>query len=285
MWNSHNMMAFGTTWLALAAFDGCAVVRAQQPTESAETTGEEETSFSLGEPSYLLSSEELFGDTELLWPGFLTGMRATTDFHKRFAEPVGNPFYFESPFVESQFTIHYMWHDFASDSQLAGGELSAFASQVRLALTDRLALIVTKGGFTLFQTGITPEADGWNDFLFGLKYAFLVDEANDFALAGGLRWELRNGDRDVLQGGDAGANELNPFISVAKGWDRLHFIGAVNYRAPMDRNDGNHILQWDLHFDYEIAPETLPGFFPLFEIHALHYLSDAGAMPLIVGGL
>ncbi len=78
---------------------------------------------------------------------------------------------------------------------------------------------------------------------------------------------------------------LTPVSGLAKGWDRFHFIGAVNYRAPMDHNDGNHILQWDLHFDYEIAPETLPGFFPLFEIHALHYLSNADAMPLSVGGL
>ncbi len=104
-------------------------------------------------------------------------------------------------------------------------------------------------------------------------------------LGGGLRWEWHNGNRDVLQGGDGGANELNPFITVAKGWDRLHFIGAVNYRIPMDHNDGNHILHWDLHFDYEIAPEALPGFFPLLEIHALHYLSNADAMPLSVGGL
>ena len=144
----------------------------------------------------------------MLWPGFLTGMGSRTDLHKRYAEPVGNPFYFESPFIESQLKLVYIWHDFPKDSQLGGGELSAFAGQVRLALTDRLALIATKDGYSLLHTGITPLADGWNDFVLGFKYTAIIDEANDFMLDGGLRWEWHNGDREVLQGGDAGANEL-----------------------------------------------------------------------------
>jgi hypothetical protein len=53
----------------------------------------------------------------------------------------------------------------------------------------------------------------------------------------------------------------------------------------MDDDDGNYILSWDLHLDTEIAPSTLPGFYPLVELHALHYLNDADALPLDVGGL
>lgn len=100
-----------------------------------------------------------------------------------------------------------------------------------------------------------------------------------------MRWEWHNGNKEILQGADGENDELSPFISFAKAWDRFHFLGTVNGRLPMDRHDGNYILNWDLHFDYEVAPQALPGFFPLLEIHALHYLSDADRFPLSVGGL
>ena len=51
--------------------------------------------------SYLFTDTNLFGDPEILWPGFLTGMRATTRMHERCAEPVGSPIYFESPFIDT----------------------------------------------------------------------------------------------------------------------------------------------------------------------------------------
>ncbi len=265
----------------------CGFTLAQEDSDSgAEATLEEQTSFSLGGgASYLLSPENVFGDQEILWPGFLTGMRSFTDMGQRFADPIGNPLYFESPFIESNLRIFYMWHDFPKDSQLGGGEVSVFAAQVRLALTDKLAFIAVKDGYSRFKSGITPDAEGWNDFSIGLKYALIVDEANDFVLTTGLRWEWHNGEDNTLMGGDSGSNELSPFFSVAKGWDRFHFIGNLTARLPMDHNDGNHIIQWDLHFDYEIAPDTLPGFFPLFEIHALHYLSNGNRFPLSVGAI
>ncbi|MFQ5489786.1 MAG: hypothetical protein ACE5GE_03595, partial [Phycisphaerae bacterium] len=258
----------------------------EDPDSTNTTTLEKSTSFSLrGGPSYLLSSENVFGTPEIPWPGFLTGMRSTTDMGQRFADPVGNSLYFESPFIETHLRFLYLWHDFPPDSELAGGELTAWAGQVRIALTDRLALIAPKDGWTDIQTGIIGENQGWNDFAVGFKYAFIVDPANDFVLTGGLRWEWHNGDREILQGGDAGHNELTPFVVVGKGFDNWHFIGDVGWRAPMDHNDGNHIIYWDLHVDCEVAPDVLPGFFPLFEIHALHYLTNGNSFPLSVGGL
>ena len=253
-------------------------------TETFEETTEVST-FSLSGPSYLISSEPLFGDPGILCPGFLTGMRSKYSFHKKFAQPLGNPIYFESPFIETSLRPLFIWHEFSPASQLAGGQVSVVAAQARIALTERLAFIATKDGFSWMESGITQDGSGWNDVAAGLKWAFLVDEANEIAMATGLRWEWHNGDREILMGGDAGGHELSPFITFAKGWDRFHFIGDLTYRIPMDHNDGNHILQWDLHFDYEVAPEALPGFFPLLEVHALHYLSDGDQLPLSVGGL
>ena len=225
-----------------------------------------------------LSSARIHDDPEILWPGFMNGLRGFEHFY----DPVGNPIYFESPFNSTQLRLLYLHHDFPNGSQLGGGDANVYAAQVRVALTERLGFIATKDGYTDMNARILPSGDGWNDFAIGAKYVFIADQANDFVLTGGMRWTWENGSREILNGY---TQELSPFVSVAKGWDRFHFIGDVTGRIPMDRHDGNHILQWDLHFDYEIAPEALPGFAPMFEVHGLHYLSDGDQTPLAVGGL
>lgn len=228
--------------------------------------------------TYLIDNRWLYDDSTILWKGFLNGLRGFEQFY----EPIGNPIYFESPFNNSELRLLYIYHHFSSDSQIGGGHLNVAAAQIRVALTERLAFIATKDGYSWMDAGILPEASGWNDAAVGLKYVFIADRENAFLLAGGMRWEWENGDRDVLQGQ---SQELSPFISAAKGFDRLHFIGDVTGRLPMDHNDASYIVMWDLHVDYEIAPKLLPGLAPLFEVHGLHYLSDGTSLPLSVGGL
>lgn len=231
--------------------------------------------------SFLLSSVDWSQDFQVGWKGFLTGMEGFDGF----AEPLGNPLYFESPFISSNLRLLYLWHEFAPHSQVGGGDVHVAAAQARITLTDRLALIATKDGYSWLDADILPEAEGWNDIAIGLKYAFWVDEARQAVATGGLRWEWHNGDQKILQGGDHGDHELSPFLSFAKGWDRWHVIGTLNARLPVDRHDGNFTVSWDGHVDYELAPETLPGLFALLEIHALHYLTNADRFPLAVGGL
>ena len=244
-----------------------------------------ESSFTLAGSSYAVSDQNAFGDSEILWPGFLTGMRSTTSFHLDFAEPVGNPIYFESPFIDTQMKFFYLWHDFPSNGQIGGGQANVWGLQIRVALTERLALIAPKDGWSEFNAGILPRASGWNDFMVGLKYAVVVDEPNEFILTAGMRWEWHQGSRRILQGGDGGDHELSPFISFAKTWEQFNFIGNLTARVPLDLNDGNCIISWDLHMDWEVAPERLPGFHPLIELHALHYVSNADRFPVDFGGL
>lgn len=266
------------TQFVTVADDTSSVLAVREPFDN-------DSSFDLSDTSYLISNKNVFGQSETLYPGFLTGMRSTTAFHQDFAEPVGNPLYFESPFIESQIKLLYLWHDFPSNSQIGGGQLNAWAVQVRIALTDRLAIVAPKDGWTELNAGILPRESGTNDFAIGLKYALIMDEDEKFMLTTGLRWEWHNGSRGILQGRDRSDNELTPYVSFAKGWKSFNLIGNLSARMPTDRNDGNHIVSWDLHIDKEIAPDTLPGFYPLLEIHALHYLTNANRFPLSVGGL
>ena len=224
---------------------------------------------------YLLSDQRLHDDPKILWDGLLTGLRGFEHFH----EPVGAPFYFETPFNETHAKFVYLHHDFPAGGPLNNGNLDVFALQVRIALTERLALIATQDGYSILEPAEgAPDSEGWNDIALGLKYTFVADEESDFLFAAGMRYKLNSGDSDVLQGD---VQELSPFISVAKGWDKLHFVGNVTYRAPFDSNDGNHVLQWHTHLDYEL----FDGVAPMVELHGLHYLSNGDRTPLSVGGL
>lgn len=209
----------------------------------------------------------IFGD----WEGFLWGDRH----FRNVPRPVSTPYYFEDPFINSDLRLVYVWHNIPESSELRGGEVQVWAAQVRLALTDRLQFIATKDGYTRMHTGITPDNDGWNDFAVGLKYAFWVDHEADWILSGGMRWEWNNGNLGVLQGND---DELSPFVSFAKGWDKWNLIGALNWRIPTNHHEGVHSLTWHAHLDYEL----FPNFFPLVEVNGIHWLSNGDRMPLSV---
>ncbi len=213
-------------------------------------------------PAWLLDYESK------MWPGFLTGLPGYDDF----VMPVGNFIYFEDPFITTDLRLAYVYHDIPDDSVLRGGQIHVIAAQIRIALSERLALIATKDGYTWIDTHITSEGEGWNDFTLGLKYAFHSNPEEQFLISGGIRWELANGSSAALQGG---SQELSPFIAMAKGWDRCHFLGTLSGRIPTNRHSGNYSLIWNLHLDYALT-ET---FRPLIEVHGIHWLSNGNRLP------
>ena len=229
--------------------------------------------------TYAFGAERMHTDSKVFWDGFLSGLRGFEHFYN----PVGNPIYFETPFNNTGVRFLYLHHRFAEGSQVQGGDLTVYALQARLAITERLGFIATKDGYSDLNADALPKENGWNNIAAGLKYAFYVDRESDCVATAGVRYEMENGDKEVLQGG---VQEISPFISVAKGWGQFHFIGNMTYRAPISSgDDGNNILQWSTHFDYEVAPESLPGFAPIFELHGLHYLDNGTRTGLKVGGL
>ncbi|MEQ1632713.1 MAG: hypothetical protein ABL997_10100 [Planctomycetota bacterium] len=209
--------------------------------------------------------------------GFLTGLSGFEKLH----EPIGQPLYFESPTIETSLRPIYLRHNFDDASALGGGNVTVYAAQLRLALSDRWAFIATKDGYSELNTGAFGEDEGWNDLAGGLKYAAIVDQPKQFLVSAGLRYQAENGHRGVLQGG---VDEFSPFVSAAKGYDDLHVVAGTCWRVPTDSNDGNQVLHWDFHVDYDLNPDSDRIVSPVAEIHGVHYL-DSGATALPVGGL
>lgn len=224
--------------------------------------------------SYDDTSSTTSSHEPILWEGFLYGDQHFRDKPR----PIGSPLYFEDPFINSDLRPIYLWHKFPGGSALRGGQLSVYAMQARLALTDRLQLIATSDGYSRLDAGIIPKDGGWNDIALGLKYALWVDHDSDFILSSGLRWKLSNGHNLTLQGG---VDELSPFLTMYKGCGKWNTILDVVYRLPTDWDQGNSLLSWDAHVSYELFDD----FFPLIEVHGVHYLTDGDRLPLDVGGL
>lgn len=227
---------------------------------------------------FLFTNERFHDDPEIFWPGFLTGLRGFEDFY----DPIGNPLYFETPFINTSARFLFLHHEFPNKSTLQGGYVDVYALQLRLALTERLALIATKDGFSDLHADILPDDAGWNDVAFGLKYALIVDRENDFVLTPGVRYQFLNGDNGVLQGL---SQELSPFISVAKGFGDLKLTGNFTYRFGLDGGKGNDVAQWDVSAAYDLSSIGLKGLAPMVELHGLHYTRDGKILPLDVGGL
>lgn len=221
------------------------------------------------------SSTSTMEPEPLLWKGFVYG-----DPHFRDKpRPVGSPLYFEDPFINSDARLVYLYHKFPKDSALKGGDLNVYALQLRLALTDRLQFLATCDGYSHLESPILDDDSGWNDLALGAKYALYVDHENDFLVSGGLKWRLSNGHAKTLHGN---VDELTPFISMYKGWGKWNFIADVAGRIAMDEHRGNHLLSYNLSTSYEILDNL---FFPLFEFHGVHYLSNGDRLPLDIGGL
>lgn len=228
---------------------------------------------------FLLSDQRFFGEPEVLWPGFLNGLRG----FEHVAEPIGNPIYFESPFINTNIRLLYLHHNFPNNSGLQGGDLNVIGAQARLALTERLAFIAPKDGYSWLRTGVLPNDDGWNDITVGAKYALIVDRESRFVLTPGFRWEWSNGNEGVLQGG---CQEFSPFVSVAKSWGELNVLGNITYRIPEGGDEGNQIFSWDIHFDADLEPLVgIKGIAPVIEFHGIHYLTNGNRFPLRVGGM
>ena len=213
---------------------------------------------------------------------FLAGLKGFEHFH----DPIGQPLYFETPTNDTGIRLLYLRHNFSDNSLLQGGNVTVYALQARVAITERLGLIATKDGYTEMDTGLLGEDEGWNDLAAGVKYVALEDKANDMLVTPGIRLETENGHRGILQGTTV---ELSPFVSFAKGFDEAHVLANVTLRVPTDQDEGNNVLHWDLHFDYDLNKGADRVFAPTFELHGVHYLSDGdassayGALP--IGGL
>ena len=193
-----------------------------------------------------------------------------------FISPMTNPIFFEDPRTLTEVRFIFVHHRLPS--ALGGNSIQAYAPQIRLALTERLSLIVTKGSVIYTQSPLLES--GWLDMAAGFKYNVIRNPEAGRLLSLGMTFEAPWGSPRALQGNGDGE-----FHFFATGGTRIgsrsHWLSSIGLRQPIDENAENRIMHWSNHLDYRLGQKPIYAF---TELNWYHYLSDGTAFPPIEGG-
>lgn len=149
-----------------------------------------------------------------------------------------------------------------------GGDVNIVALQLEYALNDRLSIVASKDGFIDFNPDNTlAEATGFANLAAGLKYAFIYDEYNDFAMSITGQLELPTGNRDVFQGyGDGAALVTLSAVKLLCNWQ---FSGAAGVHVPFDSDASSTTGFASAHVSYQLTER----FTPVLEVNMYHTIS------------
>lgn len=184
--------------------------------------------------------------------------------YEGFTPPVSMPYFFEDPFITTEVSAHAIWHDFPWDSVFRGGDAYVLAVQARVAITEKLAFIATKDGYTFLRPGSHSAVDadqGFFDIMAGLKYALIENREDGYILTPALRFMLPTGERGVFSGNDSGA--FVPSISGAMRLGPAHLIGSFGSQLPFSNNKGSQSIFYNLHADVPIPDLPIVPFLEL----------------------
>ncbi len=193
-----------------------------------------------------------------------------------FISPMTNPVFFEDPRTLSEVRFIALHHRLPD--ALGGNSVQAYAPQIRLAVTDRLSLLLTKGSVIYTQSPLLDS--GFLDIAGGFKYNLLRDPVAGRLLSGGVTFETATGSSKSFQGN--GDGEFNFFLSGGtRIGQRSHYLSTFGLRQPLDEQAENRVMYWSSHFDRRLTHRPIYLF---TEFNWFHYLSDGAAFPLPIEG-
>ncbi len=147
-----------------------------------------------------------------------------------FISPVTNPFLLEDPRSLTEVRPLFIFQKVPrSQPDFRGGDIWFFGGQARVALTDRISLVIHKLGGLSINTGsasIYDGSTGFSELWLGPKYTLIRDEQSGSVLATGLQFQIPIGTRSVYQ--DTGSLSLVPYLSYAQNLDFGWRVGSLN---------------------------------------------------------
>lgn len=193
--------------------------------------------------------------------------------------PVSNPVWFEDPRVFTSIRPLYMFHRIDDNFTIGGADVQLMGAQIRVALTERLGLIINNGVYIHFNPENGSTSEGMSNIGGGFKYVLIDNEEHQFIVTPQLTFMSASGSRDVFQG--AGSGEINAAVSVGKGFDKLLLLTNLGVRMPLDQ--GKQVNQF--HYSFHASYNLCDHFIPLVELNGYTNLGDADdGLPLNSNG-
>jgi hypothetical protein len=194
-----------------------------------------------------------------------------------FHKPIVAPYLFEDPFITTNAVPYFLWHDFPEQSVFDGGSLYAAAVQLRVALTDRVAIIATKDGYVWNRNGnpLLEDSQGFMNLAAGLKVALWQDRDAGRIVSAILKVEAPTGSSDVYQGHKSGM--AVPSLSAALRTGPVRWIGDLGAQIPFDGRDLSSSIFYHLYAGLDVTPVVQP----FVQISGLRWLeSGNGSLPI-----
>lgn len=207
--------------------------------------------------------------------------------------PMSMPYLFEDPYITTEVNLVGIYHNFPSDSIVGGGDAGVIALQARLAITDRLAFIATKDGYTISRpdSPLLDNEEGFMNITAGFKYAVIDDRESGLIVTPSFRYEIPLGSDGVFQG--KGRGVAIPAVSVGYGPKNIHLVADLGAQIAANANESSSSLFYNIHLDQAFEVDCIPGadfFVPFIELNGMSwvnsgdgsntYETDLGRLPI-----
>jgi hypothetical protein len=194
-----------------------------------------------------------------------------------FEKPMVQPFLFEDPFITTNAVPYFVWLDFPEQSVFDGGARYVAALQLRVALTDRVALIATKDGYVWDRNGnpLLEDSQGFMNLAAGVKVALWQDREAGRIVSGVLRIEVPSGSSDQYQGHGGGI--AFPSLAGAFRSGPIRWVGDFGAQIPFNTRTQSTSLFYHLYAGLDITPL----FQPFVQISGISWIdSGDGSLPI-----
>ena len=178
---------------------------------------------------------------------------------RRYVPVLTNPTLNESPEILTELRLYHIYNKVPQDFISNGGGIGTVGLQARYALSERLALILTKVGYSSasFESLLTDDS-GMLNIAAGAKYALVAVPKRSRYLTVGARYEAPVGDIRSgiieLQGGGDGLIDM--FVSWgSEVGDRAGIQGSAGVNMAIDSEHDSSTFHSSAHVDYEVVDD------------------------------
>jgi hypothetical protein len=203
-----------------------------------------------------------------------------------FASPVTNPFLFEDPRSLTEVRPIFMYQATPLGAPFFhGGDIEYAGIQARLALTERLSVVMSEIGSVWIEPnhpgpGINPH-EGLSELRIGPKYTFYRCEDTGTIAAAGLNFDIPLGSKEVFQ--NTGTLSLEPYVSFGQNFGRtsygsFNFLNTTGASIATDNKRTDFVFT-SLHLDFDVV--NAHKIYPFVEANDFYYTAAGKAQPAV----